>query len=138
MLPKNTIYLIFLGIFLMPKKIRYICLMLSKQLIKGTLTTIILKLLDEHGKMYGYEITQHVKTLSEDELILTEGALYPMLHKLEAEGLVRTKKEIVGKRTRKYYSLTAKGKKATVSKLAEFQTFIKTMELILKPKNSSS
>ena len=112
--------------------------MLSNQLIKGTLTTIILKLLDEHGKMYGYEITQHVKTLSDDQLVLTEGALYPTLHKLEAEGLVRTKKVIVGKRTRKYYSLTAKGKKANVSKLAEFQAFITAMQLILKPKNSSS
>jgi len=112
--------------------------MLAKQLIKGTLTTIILKLLDEHGKMYGYEITQHVKTISEDQLVLTEGALYPTLHKLEAEGLVRTKKMIVGKRTRKYYSLTAKGKKATVHKLAEFQAFINTMQLILKPKTSSS
>ena len=112
--------------------------MISKQLIKGTLTTIILKLLDEHGKMYGYEITQYVKTLSKDQLVLTEGALYPTLHKLEAEGLVRTKKVIVGKRTRKYYSLTTKGKKATANKLEEFQAFIHTMQLILKPKTTSS
>lgn len=112
--------------------------MLSKQLIKGTLSTIILKLLDERGKMYGYEITQHVKTISEEQLILTEGALYPTLHKLEAEGFVRTKKIVVGKRTRKYYSLTTKGKKDTVNKLAEFQAFVHTMQLILKPKTTSS
>ena len=71
--------------------------MLSNELTKGTLKTIILKLLDEEEKMYGYEITQHVKTLSDGKMILTEGALYPTLHKLEAEGLVKTKKVMVGK-----------------------------------------
>jgi len=112
--------------------------MLSNELTKGTLQTIILKLLSEEGKMYGYEITQYVKALSEEKLILTEGALYPTLHKLEAKGLVRTEKEMVGKRMRKYYSLTVKGKKANVNKLAEFQDFINTMHLILKPKTTRS
>ena len=112
--------------------------MLSNELTKGTLKTIILKLLDEEGKMYGYEITQHVKTLSEGKMILTEGALYPTLHKLEANGFVKTQQKIVGKRMRKYYSLTTKGKKANVSKLAEFQEFIQAMQLILKPKATSS
>jgi len=104
--------------------------MFSKELMKGTLQTIVLKLLRERGKMYGYEITQYVKELSDGQLLLTEGALYPTLHKLE---VVKTQKQVVGKRTRKYYRLTPKGKKATVSKLAEFQSFIHTMQLILKP-----
>jgi DNA-binding PadR family transcriptional regulator len=112
--------------------------MLSNELTKGTLKTILLKLLDEEGKMYGYEITQHVKTLSDGKMILTEGALYPTLHKLEAEGLVKTKQIMVGKRMRKYYTLTAKGKKANKNKLAEFQEFINAMQLILKPKTTSS
>jgi PadR family transcriptional regulator PadR len=112
--------------------------MLSNELTKGTLKTILLKLLDEEEKMYGYEITQHVKTLSDGKMILTEGALYPTLHKLEAEGLVKTKQIMVGKRMRKYYTLTAKGKKANKNKLAEFQEFINAMQLILKPKTTSS
>jgi len=107
--------------------------MFSKELMKGTLQTIILKLLSERGKMYGYEITQHVKELSDGQLVLTEGALYPTLHKLEAEGFVKTQSQVVGRRKRKYYRLTPKGKKATVSKLEEFQSFIQTMQLILKP-----
>jgi PadR family transcriptional regulator PadR len=111
--------------------------MLSNELTKGTLKTILLKLLDEEGKMYGYEITQHVKTLSDGKMILTEGALYPTLHKLEAEGLVKTKQIMVGKRMRKYYTLTAKGKKANKNKLAEFQEFINAMQLILKLKTTS-
>ncbi|MCL4162624.1 UNVERIFIED_CONTAM: hypothetical protein GTU68_057545, partial [Idotea baltica] len=57
-------------------------------LYKGSLVTIILKLLNEHDKMYGYEITQKVKDITKNELQLTEGALYPALHKLEAQGLL--------------------------------------------------
>jgi PadR family transcriptional regulator PadR len=56
----------------------------SSELLKGTLQTIILKVLKDEGKMYGYEITQKVKELSEGRIQLTEGALYPALHKLEA------------------------------------------------------
>ena len=123
---------------IIPKFLRYICIVLSNELTKGTLKTIMLKLFDDEGKMYGYEITQHVKTLSDGKMILTEGALYPTLHKLEAEGLVKTKKVMVGKRMRKYYTLTTKGKKANKSKLAEFQEFINAIQLILKPKTTSS
>ena len=121
-----------------PKKTMYICLMYSKELLKGTLQTIILKLLSENGRMYGYEITQKVKEMTAAELILTEGALYPTLHKLEAKGLLVTEKEVVAGRTRKYYSLTPAGSEETVSKLAEFASFIKVMGLILNPKSTTN
>ena len=108
--------------------------MYSKELVKGTLKTIILKLLTENGRMYGYEITRYVKELTDGELVLTEGALYPTLHKLEAEGFVVTEKMNIGKRVRKYYALTPSGNEATVSKVAEFQEFVEMMQLILSPK----
>lgn len=111
----------------------YNCPMQSKELLKGTLKTIILKLLEEHGKMYGYEMTQKVKVLSEGELLLTEGALYPMLHKLEAEGLLQAEKVAMGKRVRKYYTLTPKGHEAVSTKIKEFESFVRLMNLILKP-----
>ena len=62
--------------------------MSNSRLYKGSLTIIILKLLSEQDKMYGYEITQKVKALTNRELAITEGALYPALHKLEAEGIL--------------------------------------------------
>lgn len=108
--------------------------MFSKELLKGTLKTIILRLLEEKGKMYGYEITQHVKALSGGKLVLTEGALYPTLHKLESEGLLKTEKVFLGKRTRKYYALTPAGNQATSIKLEEFQEFVTAMQMILYPK----
>lgn len=111
----------------------YICVMYSKELIKGTLQTIILKLLSENDRMYGYEITQKVKALSEGKISITEGALYPTLHRLEAEGLLSTEKVNMGKRVRKYYSLTEKGTETTANKVNEFQEFLQTMKFLLSP-----
>jgi DNA-binding PadR family transcriptional regulator len=106
----------------------------SPELLKGTLQTIILKVLKDHGKMYGYEITQRVKELSDSRLLLTEGALYPTLHKLEADGLLKTETVLLGKRVRKYYTLTAEGKSLVKERLSELVDFIKTMSNVLQVK----
>lgn len=111
--------------------------MQSKELLKGTLKTIVLKLLSEQERMYGYEMVQRVKELTRGQLQLTEGALYPMLHKMEAEGLLAAEKEKIGRRVRKYYTLTPAGQKASLSKVAEFEAFVELMWWILKPGNSS-
>jgi len=105
-------------------------------LLKGSLTTIILKLLSEHDKMYGYEITKKVQELSQGTLKLTEGALYPSLHKLEADGLLDVSVENIGNRSRKYYSLTKKGKKESIEKLKELNQFFTQMQQVLNLKLS--
>jgi len=110
--------------------------MANQKLYKGSLQTIILKLLEEQDKMYGYEITQKVKELTKGELQITEGALYPALHKLEAEGLLDVEIVNIGNRLRKYYKLTEQGTKETVNKLAEMQEFLKTMQNLVNPKLS--
>jgi DNA-binding PadR family transcriptional regulator len=107
--------------------------MSSNALIKGSLQTIILKLLEDNEKMYGYEITQKVKELTAGEIKITEGALYPALHKLEAEGLLTTEIQQVDNRVRKYYSLTKDGQKEVSSKLAELQAFVESMQRIINP-----
>ncbi|MBX2964929.1 MAG: helix-turn-helix transcriptional regulator [Cyclobacteriaceae bacterium] len=104
----------------------------SPELLKGTLQTIVLKVLKDHGKMYGYEITQRVKELSDDRILLTEGALYPTLHKLEAEGLLKTEIVNIGKRVRKYYNLTTPGKAEARERVTEFVDFIRTMGNVLQ------
>ena len=110
--------------------------MKNSQLYKGSLNTIIMKLLEEQGRMYGYEITQKVKEITKGELNITEGALYPALHKLEAEGLLDVEVEKVDNRLRKYYKLTEKGTTETVNRLAELEEFIKNMQTIVNPKLS--
>lgn len=103
----------------------------SSELIKGTLKTIVLKQLENNKRMYGYEITQRVKELSLDKIQITEGALYPTLHSLESEGLVTVEVEYIGKRVRKYYSLSPEGKSKIDEKISELTDFMNTMKFLL-------
>lgn len=103
----------------------------SSELIKGTLKTIVLKLLADNKKMYGYEITQRVKELTFEKIQITEGALYPALHALENDGLVTAETEFIGKRMRKYYSLSPSGKTKTKEKVGELIDFMNTMKFLL-------
>ena len=94
--------------FVMYCIIIYICSMYSKELLKGTLTAIILNLLAENGKMYGYEIFQKVKELSNEKILLKDGSLYPALQKLTKDGLLSVEEQLIGKRVRKYYYLLSR------------------------------
>ncbi|MEJ2003668.1 MAG: helix-turn-helix transcriptional regulator [Cyclobacteriaceae bacterium] len=104
----------------------------DKELVRGTLQTIILQLLKNNGEMYGYEISQKVKELSDGKILVTEGALYPALHKLESEGWLTIRKEKNGKRVRKYYSLTDVGYVTVSEKIETFRAFINTMYSVLE------
>ncbi len=69
--------------------------------------------------MYGYQISQSLKFISDNEVALTEGALYPALHKLVDEGLLKVEPERFGNRERKYYSLSPAGLKAVDGQIDE-------------------
>ncbi|QGY44823.1 PadR family transcriptional regulator [Maribellus comscasis] len=110
--------------------------MQKNQLYKGSLSTVVLKLLTDNEKMYGYQITREVEKITAGEMVITEGALYPTLHKLEAKGLLSVEIKKVNNRPRKYYFLTENGKKETVSLLNEMKAFIQNMDVLLNPKTS--
>ncbi len=112
-------------------ELKHEAMIYSSELIKGTLKTIVLKQLETNKRMYGYEITQRVKELSLERILITEGALYPTLHSLEAEGLVTTEVEYIGKRVRKYYSLSPQGKSKIDEKISEMTDFMNTMKFLL-------
>ena len=112
-----------------PKNLRY----MNSKLFRGSLETIVLKLLSENKEMYGYEITQKVKEMTVGEVKITEGALYPTLHKLEGKGLLDTTTKNIGNRYRKYYSLTKKGEKEKVALLEDMAVYMQSMQLILNP-----
>ncbi len=107
--------------------------MIQNSLIKGTINPIILKLLSENERMYGYEITQRVKELTAGKIELTFGALYPILHKLEQEGVVQTESEVINNRNRIYYSLTESGIDTAKERIAELEEFVNTIKTLLKP-----
>lgn len=96
----------------------------NPDLIKGSLSTIILELLSGTGKMYGYQIAKSVKEITQGKLKLTEGALYPALHKLETDGMIEATIERIDNRPRKYYRLTQPGKKERTKRKIELEGFV--------------
>jgi DNA-binding PadR family transcriptional regulator len=108
--------------------------MVPTDLIKGSLKTIVLKILEENGPMYGYQITRNVEELTAGKIKLTYGALYPVLHKLENEKVLVTASEIYNNRMRIYYSLTPKGHSLVVEKIKELTEFIESLQRIVEPK----
>jgi DNA-binding PadR family transcriptional regulator len=107
--------------------------MYSKELLKGTLSAIILKLLSEQERMYGYEMSMRVKELSEGKILLKDGSLYPALQKMTSDGLLSFKEENVGGRVRKYYYLTKHGHKQKTAYVEELRDFISTLNKIVFP-----
>ncbi len=102
----------------------------KNSLYKGTLQNIILKLLAKEVKMYGYQITQRTKELTQGELEMTEGALYPLLHKLEAEDMIKSEIQKINGRDRKYYLLTEKGKKQQATQEEEMKNYLFNLNTI--------
>jgi len=85
---------------------------ISKELVGASAIPIILSIL-EKGETYGYEIVQKVKDLSDSRIEWKEGSLYPVLHKLEKNGLIKSLwKMAENGRHRKYYAINRKGRKA--------------------------
>jgi PadR family transcriptional regulator PadR len=112
--------------------------MYSKELLKGTISAIILKLLSDQKRMYGYEIYSKVKELSDGKIILKDGSLYPALQKMANDGWITFTEEEVGGRIRKYYSLTEEGLKKKTSYVDELKDFIATLNDIVFNKPQAS
>ncbi len=104
------------------------------KIIRGSLSTVILQLLQQNGRMYGYEMTKAVKDGSRGKMQITEAALYPALHKLEEAGLLDTDTQVVDGRVRKYYKLNRRGKKEAVVQLSALQESIASLQKVMKYK----
>jgi len=84
--------------------------MLDKDLTSATLKPTVLAVLAQ-GENYGYDIIKKISELSDEKIEWAEGALYPMLHRLERQGLIESFwKTAENGRNRKYYRLRANGK----------------------------
>lgn len=82
----------------------------ERQMKKGVLDMLVLRLLKSEAK-YGYQIIQEMREKSEETFLLKDGTLYPVLYRLEDDGLVVSKwSSAVGKQVpRKYYEITEEG-----------------------------
>ena len=94
---------------------------MDSRLLSGTVEMLILEALSE-ANLYGYRIVRSVLERSQGTFELKEGSLYPALHRLERQKLLVANWEEADGRRRKYYKLTAVGKKALAAKREESQT----------------
>jgi DNA-binding PadR family transcriptional regulator len=90
----------------------YSAAMLAKDLVAASSKPLLLSIL-AGGESYGYEIIQKVRELSRGHIEWSDGMLYPVLHRLERDGLIESEwKEAETGRERKYYFLSSDGRKA--------------------------
>ena len=84
----------------------------KKDVLQGTLDMLVLRTLASGGPLHGYAITAHIHRVSADLLRVEEGSLYPALHRMEQDGLLKATWGVTDKkREARFYELTAKGKK---------------------------
>jgi PadR family transcriptional regulator PadR len=76
--------------------------------MNGVPELLILRLLQEE-EMYGYEIVQAIRSRTDAVIAVGEGVVYPVLHGLERDGALRSRRKTVNGRSRVYYSVTSSG-----------------------------
>jgi PadR family transcriptional regulator PadR len=101
---------------------------LTKDLVAASAVPLILSILEE-GESYGYALIQRTRELSGGAIEWTDGMLYPVLHRLEAQGYVRARwAEAETGRKRRYYALTAAGRKVLRGQKEQWQVVQMTLD----------
>jgi PadR family transcriptional regulator len=92
-------------------------------LLQGTLSVLLLKSLS-WGPMHGYGIARWIEQVTDDELLVEEGSLYPALHRLQAHGLVTSEWGISATNRRvKTYRITERGRSQLKAELSRWERF---------------
>ncbi|MGA2797244.1 MAG: helix-turn-helix transcriptional regulator [Thermoguttaceae bacterium] len=99
--------------------------------LNGVPEMLILSLLSRRP-MYGYELVQAIRRSTNGTLKFGEGCVYPILHRLEAEGVLGGKRETVGGRSRVVYRVTAKGSKQFSSTTSTWRQIIQAVNHALQ------
>jgi PadR family transcriptional regulator, regulatory protein PadR len=77
--------------------------------MNGVPELLILRLLQQEEEMYGYEIVQAIRSRTDEVIAVGEGVVYPVLHGLERDGALTSRRKTVNSRSRIYYSVTRAG-----------------------------
>jgi len=104
---------------------------IDRQLLKGTIPLLVLRLLDR-GELYGYQLIKSLDELSAGAFRFSEGSLYPVLHSLERDGLLSAHWQSgESGRKRKYYTITGRGRAELAARLRQWRTFAAAIETVL-------
>jgi PadR family transcriptional regulator, regulatory protein PadR len=105
----------------------------SKELLKGAADTLVLSTF-VGGEMYGYQVVKELGQRSDGFFRFKEGTLYPILHRLEKQGLLAGRWVAMPNGSeRRYYGLTPKGERTLAEKLTEWQTFVQAVGRVTGP-----
>jgi PadR family transcriptional regulator PadR len=106
--------------------------MINSDIVRGHLDTIILRLISEQDR-YGYEISREISGRTAERFQVKEATLYAAFQRLEKRGLIRSYEGGVslGSR-RRYYAVTAKGRAALASGIAEWQEIKEIIDILLE------
>jgi len=110
---------------------------LSSELLRGSLDLMILSVLADEP-MYGYSIQKRLADTSAGAVQLQAGTLYPLLHKLESDKLIRSKWEKSTGRSRKWYELTAAGNRRLNQQASEWHNYVACLKQLLPSINTIS
>jgi DNA-binding PadR family transcriptional regulator len=109
--------------------------MIEKELVAASTEPLILSLLT-NGENYGYELIQEVKRLSGDKIQWSDGMLYPVLHRMEDAGWIKSRwVKMESGRKRKYYSLEKDGRQALKNKRAQWTVISSVLGGLWKEQN---
>lgn len=107
-----------------------------QELMKGNIDSLLLCLLAQ-GPMYGYRIIKELDRRSAGYFKFKEGTLYPALHRLEADGLIEGKWQMLPSgRQRKNYYITGKGQAILTREKVQWRNFLTAMSLIINPEKA--
>ena len=102
-------------------------------LVQGTLDLLILRVI-ALGPMHGWAIAQRIRQMSNDELRVGQGSLYPALHKLEQQGWIDAEwAASENNRRAKYYKLTASGRRALKAEAAQWERLSAAVSMVMRP-----
>jgi transcriptional regulator len=102
-------------------------------LVQGTLDLLILRVIALEP-MHGWAIAQRIRQMSNDELRVGQGSLYPALHKLEQQGWIDAEwGPSDNNRRAKYYKLTASGRRALKSEAAQWERLSAAISMVMRP-----
>ncbi|HUQ70081.1 MAG TPA: PadR family transcriptional regulator [Planctomycetaceae bacterium] len=101
-------------------------------LLRGSLDLMVLSVLAKEST-YGYELQQRLRDASRELVQVQAGTLYPLLHRLEADGLIRSKWDASTGRKRKWYELTAAGRRRLTAQTKEWDRYVACIQSLLAP-----
>ncbi|QEG25209.1 lineage-specific thermal regulator protein [Mariniblastus fucicola] len=103
----------------------------ESDLLRGSLDLMVLAVLDQ-GDQYGYLIQKQIREASGEKVSMSAGTMYPLLHRLEGEKLIRSRWDESTGRRRKWYSLTAAGRKRLTKQANQWNQYVQCMAELMQ------